>query len=118
MPVFIFLTCVSLGIVSGVVYDLLYIARCAVSGIHEKAYTVKDKIFTAACDIIYFLILSAAFVFISVLFGFGEFRLYMPISCLLGVILYIKSFHIFVAFLVKRVYNKIADKKDAEKEGE
>lgn len=70
MQIFIFITCCVCGILSGIVYDVLYIARCCVCGIHKQAYTVKDKIFTAVCDIVYCLIFAAAFVFVSVMFEF------------------------------------------------
>lgn len=110
MSIFIFITCACCGIVSGVVYDILYIARCAVCGINKQVYTVKDKIFTAACDILYCLVFAAAFVFLSVMFDFNGLRLYMLLGGLLGIVLYLKSFHIFVAFCVKKVYNKITDK--------
>lgn len=111
MQIFIFLTCACCGILSGIVYDVLYIARCAVCGIHKQAYTVKDRIFTAACDILYCLVFAAAFVFISVMFDFSGLRVYMLIGCVVGALLYLKSFHIFVAFSVKKVYNKITSKK-------
>lgn len=111
MGVFIFITCACCGILSGIFYDILYIARCAVCGIHKKAYTVKDKIFTAACDIIYCLIFAAAFVFVSVMFDFGGFRFFMLFGCALGAFLYLKSFHLLVAFSVKRVYNSITSRK-------
>ena len=111
MQIFIFLTCVSCGIVSGIVYDILYIARCAVCGIHKRAYTVKDKIFTAVCDVLYCLIFAVGFVFISVMFEFDSLRLYMLLGCGLGALLYIKSFHVFVAFSVKKVYNRVTLKK-------
>lgn len=111
MSIFIFITCACCGIVSGVVYDILYIARCAVCGIHKQAYTVKDKIFTAACDILYCLVFAAAFVFLSVMFDFNGLRLYMLLGGLIGIALYLKSFHIFVAFLVNKVYNRATSKK-------
>ena len=112
MSVFIFITCAMCGVISGIVYDVLYIARCAVCGIHKQAYTVKDKIFTAACDILYCLTFAAMFIFISVMFGFDGFRLYMLLGCICGAALYLKSFHVFVAFFVKKVYNKITYKKN------
>lgn len=99
------------GILSGIVYDVLYIARCCVCGIHKQAYTVKDKIFTAVCDVVYCLIFAAAFVFVSVMFEFEGLRLYMFIGCVLGALLYLKSFHIIVAFSVKKVYNRVTTKK-------
>lgn len=106
MALFIFITCTCCGVLSGAVYDILYIARCAVCGIKKEAYTVKDKIFTAACDVLYCLIFAAGFVFISVMFDFAELRLYMLAACFLGALLYLKSFHAIVAFCVKKVYNR------------
>lgn len=111
MQIFIFITCACCGILSGIVYDVLYVARCSVCGVRKEAYTVKDKIFTAACDLLYFIVFAAAFVFISVMFDFYEIRLYMLIGSALGAILYLKSFHVIVAFCVKKVYNKIVSKK-------
>lgn len=111
MQIFIFITCCVCGILSGIVYDVLYIARCCVCGIHKQAYTVKDKIFTAVCDVVYCLIFAAAFVFVSVMFEFEGLRLYMFIGCVLGALLYLKSFHIIVAFSVKKVYNRVTIKK-------
>ena len=111
MDVFYFITCTCLGILSGIVYDILYIARCIVCGVHKQAYSVKDRIFTIVCDLIYCLVLSASYIFISVVFGFGNIRLFMIVGCILGAILYLKSFHLFVAFFVNKIYNKIKLKK-------
>ena len=107
MDVFYFITCACLGIASGIVYDVLYIARCAVCGVHKQCYSVKDKIFTIVCDILYFLFFAALYVFISVIFGFDNLRLFMIAGCALGAILYLKSFHLFVAFFVNKLYNSI-----------
>jgi hypothetical protein len=88
------------------VYDVFYIARQIVCGVDKRAYTVKDKIFIAVCDVLYFVIFAAMFIFTSVLFDFYELRLYMLVGAALGAILYLKSLHIFLAYFVKRVYNK------------
>jgi hypothetical protein len=105
MQIFIFLTSCLCGILSGVVYDVFYIARYIVCGFDKGAYTVKDKIFTAVCDVLYFIIFAAMFIFTSVLFGFYRLRLYMLVGAAFGAILYLKSLHIFLAYFVKRVYN-------------
>lgn len=107
MQVFIFLTCTLCGVCSGIVYEILYIARAFVCGIDKSVYTVKDKIFTCICDLIYFLAFAAGFIFISVTFEFYQIRLYMLLSSILGAIIYLKSLHIIIAFLIKKVYNKI-----------
>ena len=111
MQVFIFIICVSCGVISGVVYDVLYIARCAVCGINKRAYTPNDKVFLIACDLLYSLVFAAMFIFISVMFDFDRLRLYMILGCLLGALLYLKSFHVIVAFSVKKVYNGIISRK-------
>jgi hypothetical protein len=107
MSVFIFLTCALCGILSGVVYDVLYIARVIVCGANKKEYTLKDKIFTGICDVLYFAIFAAMFLFTSVLFSFYKIRLYMLLGAAFGAFIYLKSLHIFLAFLLKKVYNNI-----------
>ncbi len=49
--------------------------------------------------------------FVSVMFEFEGLRLYMFLGCVLGALLYLKSFHIIVAFSVKKVYNRVTTKK-------
>ena len=111
MQIFIFLTCLLCGIISGLVYDVLYIARCVLCGVDKQSYTVKDKIFIIAADIIYCLVLATGFIFVSVMFGFSSLRLYMLIGCVLGALLYLKSFHQIVAFFAKKVYNRVTSRK-------
>ena len=95
------------GVASGVVYEVLYIARVFVCGVDKQKYTIKDKIFTCLCDILYFAVLAGMFVFTSVTFEFYSLRLYMLIGCALGAIIYLKSLHIIIAFCIKRVYNRL-----------
>ena len=116
MDIFYFLTCTCLGILSGVVYDILYVARCIVCGVHRQGYSAKDRIFIIVCDLIYCLVFAAAYVFVSVMFGFGNLRLFMVLGCLLGAILYLKSFHLIVAFFVNKLYNSIRLKKTDKKD--
>ena len=117
MDIFYFITCTCLGITSGIVYDILYIARSIVCGVHKQAYSVKDRIFTIVCDIIYCLFFALSYVFVSVMFGFGNLRLFMILGCVFGAILYLKSFHLFVAFFVNKLYNSIKLKKLEKENG-
>ena len=94
MQIFIFIICMFCGILSGIVYDVLYVARCFVCGTDKSAYTVKDKIFLIAADVLYCLVFAAGFVFVSVMF------------------VYLKSFHIIVAFLINKAYNKFTKFKE------
>lgn len=108
MQIFIFLTCALCGVCSGVVYDVLFIARAFVCGVDKAKFTIKDKIFTCICDLIYFAVFAAMFVFTSVTFEFYSIRLYMLAGCAFGALIYLKSIHIFIAFLIKKVYNNLA----------
>ena len=114
MQFYIFMVCAFTGILSGVAYDFLYVIRCALCGVNKSAYTVKDKIFLFICDFLYCLVFAAGFVFISVLFDFGNFRLFMLIGGALGALIYLKSFHIIVAFFVRKVYNIVISKKERQ----
>ena len=111
MQVYIFIICLFCGVVSGVVYDILYIARCSLCGVDKSAYTVKDRVFLIICDLFYCLAFATGFIFVSVLFDFENLRAYMLIGCALGAFIYLKSFHIIVAFLVRKVYNVIVSKR-------
>ena len=99
------------GVLSGVIYEILYIARVFVCGADKRTYTVKDKIFTFLCDILYFAVFAAMFVFTSVTFEFYSLRLYMLIGCALGAIFYLKSIHVIIAICIKRVYNSLRSHK-------
>ena len=107
MQAFILLICILCGAVSGILYDVLYVARVIVCGVDKRSYTVKDKIFTFFCDLIYFVVFALTFIYICVCFDFFEFRLYMFIGLVLGVLIYLKSLHLGIAFLIKKVYNRL-----------
>lgn len=135
MQFFIFLICLCCGVVSGVFYDVLYIARSLiflrasrrssaktdkVAKMNKAAKSVKaaktdkaedtvkaaETVAAAVCDLLTFAFLSALYVLASVLFDFPDARFYMFLACFCGFLLYIKSFHILVAFLKKKLYNR------------
>ncbi len=108
MQIFIFLSCALCGVCSGVVYDVLYVARTFVCGLDKAKFTLKDKIFTCICDLIYFAVFAAMFIFTSVTFEFYSIRLYMLAGSAIGALIYLKSIHLIIAFLIKKVYNNIA----------
>ncbi len=116
MQIFIFIVCLFCGIVSGVVYDVLYVARVILCGAEKSVYTVKDKIFIVAADILYCLVFAVGFIFTSVMFDFYAIRVYMLIGCALGALIYLKSFHVIIAFLIKKAYNKCKGAKKSTKE--
>ena len=95
--IFIFLVCVLVGVASGPLYELCFVFR-KIAG---------DRIIAAVIfDALYFLLFAAICVFTAVLFSFPDFRVYMYLGNLLGLVLYLKSIHRIVAFLWKLCYNK------------
>ncbi|MDE6411097.1 MAG: spore cortex biosynthesis protein YabQ [Clostridia bacterium] len=103
---YIFLVCAAFGIFSGVIYDVFYCAT-----LPFKKSWVK-----IAGDFAFSLIFILLYVFVSLMFSFPAFRLYMFLGCAFGFYLYLKSFHKIVAFSAAKVYNKIyTTKRDKKK---
>ena len=105
MQFFIFLICLCCGIISGVFYDVLYVARSLIF-LRASRRPAAKTVAAAVCDMLTFAFLAALYVFASVLFDFPNARFYMFLACFCGILLYIKSFHIIVAFLINKLYNR------------
>lgn len=95
-----FLICILCGVSSGVLYDVFYLVKRFLTG--EKTGLLLDVLF--------FLLFAGMYIFLSVLLGFPDFRLYLFLGCLIGLVLYLKSVHIILDFLVNMLYNKIEKK--------
>ncbi len=98
--IYVFFSCVLCGAAGGIIYDIIYIV---------KGF-VRVKSGKIALDILFFLLFALVYVFLSVLFSLPDFRVYMFIACLLGLILYLKSLHRILDFFIKRLYNVIKKK--------
>ena len=85
---YIFLICVTFGIFSGIFYDVIY---CAVLPFRRAWVKI-------AGEFLFAVIFTLLFIFLSLLFGFPAFRIYMLLGCAAGFCLYLKSFHKIVAF--------------------
>jgi hypothetical protein len=104
--IFIFLVCIYAGLLSGIVYDFLYVLKLAVGG----------KWMNIILDIVFFIIFALIYIFVSFLFEFPIFRLYMFFATQLGLFMYIKSFHILIANGAKKIYNKLKQLKGKGRE--
>ncbi len=102
---YIFLICAAFGIFSGIIYDVFYCAT-----LPFKRSWVK-----IAGDVAFSLVFIGLYLFVSLMFSFPAFRLYMFLGCLFGFYLYLKSFHKIVAFSAAKVYNKICSTKKDKK---
>ncbi len=97
---FVFLSCVAFGVIMGVLY----------SGVIALKRLVKIKWICVLLDVLYFCVISIFFLIYSFWQEYPSIRGYMPLGALLGVYLYLKSFHIMLAKIIKRLYNVIGSK--------
>jgi uncharacterized membrane protein len=95
--IFVFLVCVACGIGGGFVYDVIYCAR----------YPFRKSWVRITTDVIFCLFFAALYLFVSVMMELPGLRFYSFVGCVLGLFLYLKSFHKIVAFFMEKVYNKL-----------
>lgn len=95
--IFIFLVSIYAGLASGVIYDIFFVIKKFCGG----------RVFDVVLDILFFIVFAAIYIFISFLFEFPAFRFYMFFGAQLGLLMYIKSFHILFANAAKKIYNKL-----------
>ena len=100
---YIFLICVAIGVLFGIIFML--------GSLFDKKIKIKKII--AIKDIFLFIIGVLLFVFISFYYNFPSIRAYMIIGFFVGFILHNKSLGIFLAKLIKKIYN-IKKKKTKE----
>lgn len=93
----IIVICIAIGILSGVVYDVIYFFT----------QYFNNKIVNFFKDLVYFIITAFLFTMVSVKANLGNFRFYMALLVGLGAYLYIKSFHKIIAKIYIKVYNVI-----------
>ena len=92
---YVFIACVSFGGVVGVLYSPILLLK-------EK---FKKNIFVFILEIFYYLLTTLMFIWYSYLLKFPNLRGYMIAGVLIGILLYVKSFHYMLAKLIKRYYN-------------
>ena len=93
--IYVFIACVSFGGIGGLIFSLFCIIKTL----------VKFKIFEVLCDVFCMALLSVAFSVFSYKFSFPNIRVYMIFGVLLGLTLYLKSFHRILAKFAKKFYN-------------
>ncbi len=91
----VLLACMASGIASGSVFEL----NCLVCRF------VKNRAARIAADVLFFALLGVLFVACCVVFRLPDFRPYMFLAALAGLLLYGKSLHRIVAFFSAKLYN-------------
>lgn len=98
---FVFLACVAYGGISGILFSIVILI--------DKA--TKKKWVKIVLDIFAFLTTAVVYLIYSYKMQFPNLRMYMVAGVLLGIALYLKSFHIMLAKFLKKAYNIIKRKK-------
>lgn len=94
---YVFLSCVAFGGFCGVLI--------AISHISKKF--IINKIICFFIDLILFVIVSISYVVYSNLLNFPDYRLYMTVGVVLGFVIYMETFHILLAKILKWAYNRL-----------
>ena len=101
----IFCACLSVGAAGGIFYDVLYPLKLFIKKRANKFIPVFDALFC--------VLFAGIYIFASVWLAFPDFRGYMFFGCMLGFLLYLKSFHRILDFLFKMLYNRIKNRGNA-----
>ncbi len=97
-----FIACVGFGAVTGILVSIS-------SGLK---YIVKNKPIKILSDTFVFILIGLLYIAYSYSFNFSSLRLYMIFGVFMGIVVYMKSFHILLAKIGKKAYNIIQIRKD------
>jgi len=87
------------GVLAGVVYSVLYFFK----------RMINNKIYSFVSDTVFFVFSAFLYIFVSYNLKFASLRAYMIFGFFCGYFSEIKSFHIFVAKITEKVYNRYTE---------
>lgn len=99
--IYVFIACVSLGVIAGPLFTVSKSIK----------YLIKNKIINIISDVFVFSITTLIYIIFAHNFNFPNIRVYMIVGVFVGIVAYLKSFHIILAKLLKMAYNIIKRKK-------
>ncbi len=99
---YVFLSCLAFGGVSGSLFSITFLLKCK----------IDTKIIKAIIDVFCCVIITFLYLLYSFYMKFPSLRLYMIVGVVFGICLYIKSFHIILAKLCKKLYNILKKSKE------
>lgn len=104
--IYVFIACVSFGLVLGLALSIASLVKHFI-----KIPIIKDLpiVFTWIVAGVFFSIYSNQL-------NFPNFRFYMIAGVFISLVLYYKSFHIILAKIVKKIYNRIVKERETFKE--
>ncbi len=99
--IYIFIACVGAGSFIGILFSLSKILKSKINNVMLKSIP----------DIVAFVIGTVIFILLEYNMNFPNIRLYMFLGVFVGIVAYLKSFHILLAKILKKAYNIIKRKK-------
>ncbi len=96
----IFLLCILIGIVGGVLYDVFFLLRAP----------LRMRWVRILCDFLFCIAFGAVYLLFAVSFRMPPLRFYYILGLTLGLFLYLKSFHKIVAFFSEKLYNGLTER--------
>jgi len=97
---YVFIACLGFGGFCGLI----------LSAIRYPFFKEEKRLALFITDVISCTALTGAYLYFSFALNFPSLRLYMPCGVVLGIIAYMKSFHIILAKPTEKLYNKIKEK--------
>lgn len=98
----VFVLCLAIGFLGGVLYELFSFVRLSFGCRHGK-----NRLLGGVVDLLFWISFSISCVFFAYAFEFPSIRAYMWIGYGIGGILYLKTLHKIIAFFENMCYNKI-----------
>lgn len=99
--IYVFIACVALGGFFGALLSI----SCSIK------YFIKNIYLKALPDFIVFSLCALIYAILSYNMKFPNVRMYMFLGIFVGIVTYLKSFHILLAKIIKKIYNIIKRKK-------
>jgi hypothetical protein len=98
----IFLLCIALGMVGGVLYDVIVFPARRLG-----AYKRSNSIIGIFIDVMFFVALAILASLATYFFALPDFRGYFWVGYCVGGIIYLKTLHKIIAFFENMCYNSI-----------
>ena len=87
------IVCLFIGVVCGVLYEVFYTLK----------FIFNNKLLNHFLNFIFFICSAFIFTLLTCYFSLGNFRVYMAVFFMIGLILYLNTFHKIIAFFVSLV---------------
>lgn len=98
---YVFFACLSIGALCGILYSIFSLIK----------YFVHNNYLRVILDVVFYLLSFCVYLFLGYNLHFPSLRIYMIVGFFVGLFLYAKSLHIILANSLKKLYNKIKNKR-------